>query len=103
MTSITPTADVLELQGIVHGGQQPVSGATIQLIVPGTTGYGSAGTALASTTTSPTTGTSHSLSRSPLAVRPTAVSSTWWLREEIPEQERIPHSRRRQFWAHAVV
>ncbi len=46
MTSITPTADVPALQGIVHGGQQPVSGATIQLIVAGTTGYGSVGTVL---------------------------------------------------------
>jgi len=51
MTSVAPTASVQGLQGIVHGGQQPVAGATIQLIAPGTTGYGSAGTVIVSTTT----------------------------------------------------
>ncbi len=51
MTSVTPTAAVQGLQGKVHGGQQPVIGATIQLIAPGTTGYGSAGTVIVSTTT----------------------------------------------------
>lgn len=33
-------------QGIVHGGQQPVSGATVQLYAVGTTGDGSTATAL---------------------------------------------------------
>ena len=51
MTAITPTAEFQSLEGSVHGGQQAVSGATISLIAPGTTGYGSAGTVLASATT----------------------------------------------------
>jgi len=51
MTSVEPTSQVQEVRGIVHGGQQPVTGATIRLIAPGTAGYGSAGTAIASTTT----------------------------------------------------
>src|SRR5580704_9089235 len=51
MTSDTSTAEDQGIQGKVHGGQQPVVGATVQLIAPGTTGYGSAGTVIASTTT----------------------------------------------------
>lgn len=51
MTSVAPTASVQGLQGIVHGGQQPVAGATVQLIAPGTAGYGSAGSVIVSTTT----------------------------------------------------
>jgi len=49
--SISPTASVSSqpnsipaLRGMVHGGQQPVSGATIKLYVAGSTGYGSAAT-----------------------------------------------------------
>jgi hypothetical protein len=51
MTSIEPTATVQGIQGTVHGGQQPVAGASIQLYAPGTTGYGSTGTIIASTST----------------------------------------------------
>ncbi len=40
-----------QVSGVVHGGQQPVFGATITLYAPGLTGYGSAPTALATTTT----------------------------------------------------
>ncbi len=47
----TVISDSAALTGSVHGGQQPVAGATIALIAPGTTGYGSAGTVLTSTTT----------------------------------------------------
>jgi hypothetical protein len=54
MTSSTPTAAIQGLQGSVHGGQQPVTGATINLIAAGTSGYGSAGTVIASTTTDAT-------------------------------------------------
>lgn len=43
------TATGAGLQGQIHGGQQPVSGATIQLYGVGTTGYGSAATPLLST------------------------------------------------------
>ena len=38
------------ITGTVHGGQQPVSGATISLVEPGTTGYGSSGSVIVSTT-----------------------------------------------------
>ena len=40
----------LTLRGRVHGGQQAVSGSTIQLYAAGATGYGSSATALLSTT-----------------------------------------------------
>jgi streptogramin lyase len=39
------------ITGRVHGGQQPVVGATVTLYAPGTTGYGSAPTAIVHTTT----------------------------------------------------
>jgi hypothetical protein len=39
------------LTGRVHGGQQPVAGATITLYAPGATGYGSAPTVITTTTT----------------------------------------------------
>jgi sugar lactone lactonase YvrE len=38
-------------RGLVHGGQQPITGATIHVYEVGTTGYGSAPTLLYSTTT----------------------------------------------------
>ena len=44
-----PTNDAAEgaaLNGIVHGGQQPITGATIQLYSVGTTGYGTGATAM---------------------------------------------------------
>ncbi|MDE1163117.1 MAG: hypothetical protein PW792_14425 [Acidobacteriaceae bacterium] len=40
------------IHGSLYGGQQPVAFATVQLWSAGTTGYGSAGTLLATTTTS---------------------------------------------------
>ncbi len=40
-----------EVRGLVRGGQQPIAGATIRMISAGTSGYGSAGTLLATTTT----------------------------------------------------
>jgi hypothetical protein len=39
------------ITGRVHGGRQPVIGATITLYAPGTSGYGSAPTAIVTTTT----------------------------------------------------
>ena len=42
------------VHGIVHGGQQPVTGSTITLWSVGTTGYGSAGSSLATATTDST-------------------------------------------------
>jgi len=44
------------LTGHVHGGNQPITGATINLYAVGTSGYGSAGTLLATTTSSATDG-----------------------------------------------
>jgi streptogramin lyase len=46
------TQDVTaSVHGHVYGGQQPISGATVSVIEAGTTGYGSTGTVLKSTTT----------------------------------------------------
>jgi streptogramin lyase len=46
-----------QLQGSIHGGQQPVSGASVQLYAAGITGYGSAATPLLpSTVTTDATG-----------------------------------------------
>src|SRR5580698_7242143 len=39
------------LSGIVHGGRQPISGATVTLWAAGNAGYGSAAASLAVTTT----------------------------------------------------
>ena len=38
------------LSGIAHGGQQPIASAVVRLMVPGQTGYGSAPSVLATTT-----------------------------------------------------
>jgi len=57
-----PAASTMTATGVVHGGQNPVSGATIQLWAVGNTGYGSAATPLisATLTTSDGTGTTDS-------------------------------------------
>jgi len=44
----TPTTTTIKLSGTVHGGQQAISGAVIQLYVVGASGYGSAATGLVS-------------------------------------------------------
>lgn len=49
--SMNPVVHGVHLKGIVHGGQQPVVGATITLYTVGTSGYGSAATALFTTST----------------------------------------------------
>jgi hypothetical protein len=46
----TVTEEMLPVGGSVHGGQQPVVGATVTLVAAGTTGYGSTPTVLATTT-----------------------------------------------------
>jgi streptogramin lyase len=46
----------LQLQGMVHGGQQAVTGSTIQLYAVGATGYGSAATAMLTSTVTTTAG-----------------------------------------------
>jgi hypothetical protein len=51
-TSVAPTPMALgALRGSVHGGQQPVVGATVTAYATGATGYGSASRVLGSTTT----------------------------------------------------
>ena len=56
-TATVSQVSAVKATGIVHGGQQPISGATIQLWTVGTTGYGSAGTALISATLTTSDGT----------------------------------------------
>ncbi len=58
---VSPVAPVapatsLAIRGAVHGGQQPVTGATIQLYAVGTTADGSAGAPLGSSTTTASDG-----------------------------------------------
>lgn len=50
-TSITPNVDSPAITGQAFGGQAPVVGSTISVMAMGTSGYGSNGTVLASTTT----------------------------------------------------
>jgi len=50
-TSTIITANQTPYKGVVHGGQQPVSGATIQIYTVGTTGIASASTPLITGTT----------------------------------------------------
>jgi len=47
---VTSAVKTLQIAGAVHGGQQPVTGATLQLYAVGTTGDGSAATPLILTT-----------------------------------------------------
>ena len=52
LTSVPgPVLNSDAISGKVHGGQQPISGATVFLMIPGTSGYGSTGSVLVSTTT----------------------------------------------------
>src|SRR5579864_7675387 len=51
MSSVMPNVVSPAVTGRSFGGQQPVSGATISVVAMGTSGYGSTGTILASTTT----------------------------------------------------
>ncbi len=51
MSTVTANVDSPAITGRTFGGQQPVAGATISVIAMGTSGYGSTGTILASTTT----------------------------------------------------
>ncbi|SNS29520.1 hypothetical protein SAMN05421770_101379 [Granulicella rosea] len=51
VTGTTSATQAASLSGNVHGGRQPVVGATVSVWAAGNTGYGSAATKLASTTT----------------------------------------------------
>jgi len=44
-----PVVSEAAISGKIHGGQQPVAGAVVQLIAPGTGAYGVAGSVIAST------------------------------------------------------
>ncbi|MEO7028266.1 MAG: hypothetical protein ABI147_02555 [Acidobacteriaceae bacterium] len=46
-----PFTSQAAISGTIHGGQQPVAHASVVLYAPGTTGYGTAPTAIVSTTT----------------------------------------------------
>jgi hypothetical protein len=56
-----PITSAAVFQGAVHGGQQPVVGATIQLYVAGSTGYGSASRSLIASSVKSTAGGSFSI------------------------------------------
>jgi len=51
MSTVVPNVASPAMSGRSFGGQQPVVGATISVVAMGTSGYGSTGTILASTTT----------------------------------------------------
>ncbi|HEX4155520.1 MAG TPA: hypothetical protein VHY48_07910 [Acidobacteriaceae bacterium] len=51
VSSVSMNVDSPALSGQAYGGQQPISGAYIAVVAMGTTGYGSQGTVLATTTT----------------------------------------------------
>jgi hypothetical protein len=51
MTDVTSNMDSPALSGQAFGGQAPISGAEIEVVAMGTTGYGSTGTVLATTST----------------------------------------------------
>ena len=53
-TSAAPQVTAGPIQGYVHGGQQPVSGATVTAYAASNSGYGTAARVLGSTTTSST-------------------------------------------------
>ncbi|HEY5329622.1 MAG TPA: hypothetical protein VIJ79_07040 [Acidobacteriaceae bacterium] len=55
ISTVTPGVGTVK-NGVIHGGQNAVSGATVQLWQVGTTGYGVGATALGSSTTSLTDG-----------------------------------------------
>jgi len=50
-TAVNTYSNAAVISGTIHGGQQPVAYSTVKLYTIGTTGYGSAGTLLATTTT----------------------------------------------------
>jgi hypothetical protein len=62
-----PVALPATIQGVMHGGQNPIYGGTVQLYQVGTTGYGSAATPLGSSVTTTSNGsfTFNNLSTSP--------------------------------------
>jgi hypothetical protein len=51
MESIQTNLDSPALSGAAYGGQAPISGAFVEVVAMGTTGYGSTGSVLATTTT----------------------------------------------------
>jgi hypothetical protein len=58
IASPTPVTSSTSISGYIHGGEQPISGATVELWETGATGYGTGAAQLvASTTSAVTTGT----------------------------------------------
>jgi len=55
-TGPTPGGLVSGLSGVVHGGQSPITSAVVRLMAPGTSGYGSAPSVLATTNSDATAG-----------------------------------------------
>jgi len=70
-----PSSELGVMAGKVHGGNQPISGATVKLYAAGTAGYGQGSTLLASTTTS-TDGTG-SFSFTQIATQPGTIGSSY--------------------------
>jgi hypothetical protein len=64
--------------GVLHGGNQPISGALIQLYAAGTTGYGSAATLYATTTSSNDGTGSFFFNKSATNTGPASPSSPSW-------------------------
>jgi len=56
ITGPTAGADVSGISGVVHGGLTPITGSAVRLMAPGTTGYGSPPSVLATASSDPTTG-----------------------------------------------
>ncbi|SNS92727.1 hypothetical protein SAMN05421770_103103 [Granulicella rosea] len=82
MTTTAPSTDAFAvagaIQGHIHGGNQPIAFASIQLYAAGTTGYGSAGTLYATTTSADDGRGSWSFSKQANTDTPyTPTGNTW--------------------------
>jgi hypothetical protein len=56
ITGPTAGSDISGMSGVVHGGLTPITGSSVRLMAPGTTGYGSAPSVLSTTSSDSTTG-----------------------------------------------
>jgi hypothetical protein len=72
---VGPSTELGAMTGKVHGGNQPISGATVKLYAAGITGYGKGSTLLASTTTS--TDGSGSFAFTQVAIQPGTLGSSY--------------------------
>jgi hypothetical protein len=76
--SVAPTGASGAMAGNVHGGQQPVAFATVQIWSVGTSGYGSSGTLFATTTTSDDGAGSFQFIKQPNTDTPYPNTSSTW-------------------------